>query len=279
MLRLVSSVLNQFDLLKGYAQGMKQFSMKWRIPLIVLVAGVLPLLVGVSADPLFGPKGWVNETVHTCVELAGSCIALVVAMLLLLRVRHEPSMGHLLWVVAGLVATGLLDFVHGVTAFGVAWSWLRHGATLLGGGLFGLVWLPLPKAAVQRKRVVILGVGLVVLAAALGICLRSDLLPAPWLQGDYSLAVKIANAVGGAGYLAAAVFFLRRYARQPSTEDLAFAGQTLLFGAAGVLFGFSHVWGVSWWIWHGFRFLAFSVLLAVAYKVVAGLYEQLALVA
>src|SRR5438105_11139279 len=254
---------------------MKRSSARSRIIQVVLLAGVLPCLVSLTASFLFGKVCRVHEPLHECWELAGTCIALTVAMLLWLRSRHEKDSPHLLWVAAALVAMGLMDGVHAVVPFGVAWSWLRHGATLVGGLLFALVWLPLPAFVVRRRQSFMLMVTVLAVAGAAAVWRWSNLLPAPFEPSGYSLSVKAANALGGLGFLVAAVFFLRRCLRGQQEEDLVFASQTVLFGTASLLFGFSHAWAADWWVWHAFRLLAYGTVLAVAYQVVATLYQQL----
>jgi PAS domain S-box-containing protein len=249
-------------------------SAKRTIVAVVLLAGVLPALVSLAGHLLFGDAPRVQDPLHECLELVGSCVAIFVAMLLLLRLRHEKTSPHLLWVVAALVAMGLVDAVHGVHGI-TGSSWLRHGATLLGGTLFGLVWLPLPPALTRRKGLFVFVVAALVLAVAAGLWFRSEWLPMPWdPAGFYTLPVKAANGLGGLGFLAAALFFLRRYLNRPQTEDLVFGSLTLLFGTAALLFGFSHTWAADWWIWHGFRLLAYVVVLVAAYEMIVRLYEQ-----
>jgi len=241
---------------------------------MVLLAGVMPWLVSLAAHLVFGVTQYVHEPLHEWFELAGSCIALGVAMLLLLRLEHEPDSPHLLWVVAALVAMGSVDMVHGMADFGVEWSWFERGGTLVGGMLVALVWLPLPAAAVRRSRWLVLLVAGLALAGSVTIWVRPDWLRAPWGPGGYVLPVRAANALGGLGFLAAAAFFGRRYLRQPRTEDLVFASYTLLFGAASLFFGFSEVWAADWWVWHVARLLAYTVVLVAAYEIVAALYQQ-----
>jgi signal transduction histidine kinase len=96
------------------------------------------------------------------------------------------------------------------------------------------------------------------------------------VAGDYSRSVIATNALGGLGFLAAAVFFIRRYVREPQTEDMVFISHTLLFGTASLFFGFSHVWAADWWVWHGARLLAYAIVLAAAQKTVVALYQHLA---
>lgn len=239
---------------------------------VVLLAGILPCIITISSDALFGSAPHVNEPLHNALELVGSCIALGVALLLLLRSAHEPVDLPVLWVVGALVAMGLLDGIHGLSPLGLAWSWLRHAATLAGGLFFGFVWLPLPEATARRRRRWVVGVAALAMAAGLAIWQWPNALPAPWTAGRYTGAVKATNALGGLGFLAAGVFFLGRYQRHPHPEHLLFASHTLIFAAAGLLFGFSERWAVDWWLWHAFRLLAYVVLFATAYRMVRALY-------
>jgi hypothetical protein len=85
------------------------------------------------------------------------------------------------------------------------------------------------------------------------------------------------NTLGGLGFLASALFFLRRYLRQPATEDLLLAAQTLLFAMVGLLSGFSHPWAADRWVCHGFRLLAYGIVLVATYLVIIGLYREIAL--
>ena len=254
------------------------FSAERRIILlfVVLLAGVLPLLVSLGAHLIIGDAKHLQEPLHEGFELAGCCIALSVAMILLLRLRYEKASSHLLWVVAALVAMGIVDGVHSFLPTGVAFSWTRHGATVVGGALFALVWLPLPAVVVRRKQHFILLLAVLAMAGSFAILWWPERLPAPWVAGNYSRLVIATNALGGLGFLAATVFFIRRYLREPQGEDLVFASHTLLFGTASLFFGFSHVWAADWWVWHVARLLAYSIVIVAAYDTVVALYQHIA---
>src|SRR5205814_1602232 len=83
---------------------MKRCSAEAKIIDVVLLAAVLPWLVSLAASFRFGETPYVQMQLHESLELVGSCMALMVAMLLWLRVGHERETAHLLWVVASLVA-------------------------------------------------------------------------------------------------------------------------------------------------------------------------------
>ena len=252
---------------------MNQPPVKGRIIAVVLLAGVLPGLVSLAAHLLLGDAQRVQEPLHEWFELAGGCIALAVAMLLLLRAQHEKVSQHLFWVVASLIAMGLVDGLHGIHGISLR-SWQRHGATLMGGVLMGLVWLPLPQAVTRRKGLfafIVAG-----LAVALGLWWGSESMPVTWDPvGLYTFPVIAANTLGGAGFLAAALFFCRRYLRQPQLEDFMFASLAVVFGMSSLSFGFAHTWAADWWAWHGFRLLAYGILLVAAYDTVVTLYARI----
>src|SRR5690348_7799698 len=123
---------------------MKPFPAKSKVLMVVLLACIMPSMIGWAAYVLFGSARHPQEPLHEFVELSGSWIALAVAMLVWLRAEREQWSSHLIWVAAALTGMGLMDAAHGLAPFGVAWSWLRHGATIMGGSFFALVWLPLP---------------------------------------------------------------------------------------------------------------------------------------
>jgi PAS domain S-box-containing protein len=74
--------------------------------------------------------------------------------------------------------------------------------------------------------------------------------------------------------VSAAGFFFRRYLRQPQAEGLVFGCQTVLFGTASLLFGFSHIWAADWWVWHGFRLLAYTVVLVAMYELLTADFAE-----
>jgi len=248
---------------------------KGRVCAVVLLAFVLPLLIGWGATVLFGITRHVQEPLHECLELSGSWMALAVAMLLWVRVEREQWSPQLMCVASSLAGMGLMGGAHGVAPFGAA-TWLQHLATLFGGSLAALVWFPIPFGSIRRRRLFIGTVMVLAAAASVDIWRFSGWLPAPFGPAGFNLAAQIANVLGGLGFLSAAWFFARRYLLQPATEDLIFASYTLLFSASGLCFGFSEIWDAAWWVWHGFRLLGYAVVLVAAYRLVLSLHQQIA---
>lgn len=248
---------------QGHVSGV--FLPETQLMFMLLLGGVFPAMLSIDVSFLFGTIRHVAEPLHECLELVGSCIALTVAMLLLLRAQHKEVPLHFMWVAAALAAMGTIDAAHAITPFGVAWSWMRHGATLLGGLLFASVWIPFPAVILRRKHVFLISIVGLSMALALFVWLWPGLMPLPWGVTSYSIWAKAANLLAGLGFLAAAAFFLLRYLRRPESENLIFGCQALLFGVAGLAFGFSHLWAAAWWTWHGLRLLAYGVVLLAVY--------------
>jgi PAS domain S-box-containing protein len=253
----------------------KLSSAKSRVLAVVLLAFVLPALIGWGVTLLFGKTPHAQEALHECLELSGSWIALAVAMLLWVRVEREQWTPHLMCMASALVGMGLMAAAHGIAPYGAA-SWLQHLATLFGGSLAALVWLPIPFGTICRRRLFICTVMALAIAGSAVIWLYAGWLPAPFGPGGFTAAAKTANILGGLGFLAAVCFFIRRYLGRPATEDLVFASLLSLFSVCSLCFGFSHIWDAEWWLWHGFRLLGYGIVLIDAYRLVLDLHAKIA---
>ncbi len=250
---------------------------KARMVAVVLLAFVLPVLIAWGVSRSLGSPRHVQAALHECLELSGSWIALAVAMLLWLRVEREQWSPRLMCVASMLVGTALVSAAHGVApSDSIAFAWLHDTAALYGGSLAAMVWLPIPFGSVRRRRFFIATVMALALAISAAIWRYAGWLPAPLVQGNFSLTAKTANILGGLGFLSAGVFFIRRYQRQPAAEDLTLASYTLLFSASSLYFDFTHVWDAEWWLWHAFRLVAYGIVLLAAFKMVLNLHKRIA---
>src|SRR5205085_2412728 len=183
---------------------------------------------------------------------------------------------HLVWSAGALVAMGLLDVAHGAWEYGPAWSWLRALASGLGGTLFAAVWMPARFAPVHQLRLFL--AMLAAMAAAVIIFIgifRADL-PIMWTtSGGYTAWSKGINTWGALGFVAASLFYFRRYAHGGQAEDRVFAAHTLLLGSATLLIWFSRNWHLEWWLWHALRLTAYLVVARAAYDVISHLQGEL----
>src|SRR5215472_14541511 len=142
-----------------------------RLPLPVLgtllVSGILPVAGSLLARRFLTAGRWDHGPLHAVVESMGAFAGVTLAGLLLLLRRYKREFAHHLWTACALLGMGILDGMHASVMPGPAFPafvWLRSWATLLGGALFALVWLP---ARFARGRVASFFPVVVLLAATL----------------------------------------------------------------------------------------------------------------
>jgi signal transduction histidine kinase/CheY-like chemotaxis protein/HPt (histidine-containing phosphotransfer) domain-containing protein len=227
----------------------------------LLVSGILPVAGSLLARRFFSTGQWHHGPLHAVVESMGAFAGVTLAGLLLLLRRYKREFAHHLWTACALLGMGILDGMHASVMPGPAFVWLRSWATLLGGALFALVWLP---GRFARRRAASFVPLVVLLAATLSGVLsiaRADLIPPLMRPGGFTLVANAVNVGGGCLFLAATLYFLVRYQRIGGFEELMFANYCLLFGVAGLLFPFSGVWDADWWGWHFLRLAAYLIVL------------------
>lgn len=222
------------------------------------LALLAPLVGAACASLLFPGFRLVHLPLHAMVETAGGMTAVAIAAILLVQFAHRADALHFPWLAAGLAGMGVLDLFHAATSPGNLFVWLRCVASCVGGILFGLVWLAPTTPQVCRRFLL----PLVATAASLAVGFASigapELLPAMRsVSGNFSGAALTLNLLGSAGFLSATAFFLRRFSRTCNDEDWTFGTQSALFGAAGIVFGYSVLWDGSWWWWHLLRLAAY----------------------
>jgi PAS domain S-box-containing protein len=241
----------------------------------IALAGVLPLVIAIIVWFATTDAQFVNEPLHAAIETAGAAMAIGVALLMWLRLRDATAPRHFIWPCAALVGMGIIDGAHAALPFGLAWSWSRHVATLYGGLIFACVWIPNDEELWRRRTLLLSGVSLFSLLVAALLWWFSEWLPIPFTTTGYTPAAQLTNIIGGAGFLVAACFFQDRYARYRERDDLIFAGLTLLFAVAGLFFATRPPWSALWWMWHGFRFIAYVIVGRAGYLIVSELHAEL----
>jgi len=232
--------------------------------IITLFVGAVIPIAGSVAIQLFLPRFlFIQEPLHSTMEAVGALTALILALIIFLTARHRPEAAHYIWVSAGLVGIGMLDGLHSIVLTGISFVWLRGMASLVGGLLFALVWLPShitqSRLAKSLPKVVAVAVGVFgILSVAF-----PDALPAMISRGVFTATADIINILAGILYLFAAANFLMRYRGNKRLDELLFANLSLLFGSANLLFPFSQLWEANWWFWHIVRLGAY--LVAISY--------------
>ena len=212
--------------------------------------------------------GWqlVHLQLHTFIEALGSFSALSLGALLYLLRQHEEEMARRIWLVCGLLATGIFGGFNAAVTPGPTLIWLRSAATLAGGLLFCLSWLPESLARSPRADKLPLAAALAAALFGLLAVAFPTLLPAPLDPQGYTPLVKALNALGGALFLLAAVHFALRYRNGREFDDILFASLSLLFSMTALLFWFARSWHADYWFWHLLRLTACLYILTYLFR-------------
>ena len=225
-----------------------------------LLALVLPIVGTAIAELLFPEFRWTHLPLHSLVEGAGGLIALAIAGILLAEMGRKADTNHYSLIAAGFLSMGVLDLFHAAASPGNHFVWLRGTATFSGSLFFGGVWIASRVSRFTVRAVFPIGVALLAMVFGGASILASGFLPAMRTsEGGFSTTAVALNMTSGIGFLAASVFFARRFVVTRNIEDWLFGMQTALFGAAGLVFPFSVVWDGGWWWSHLLRLVAYVV--------------------
>lgn len=228
-----------------------------------LFSFVLPLLGTAIVALFFSGFQLVQIPLHSLIEGCGGLIAVAIAGILLVEMKHEPESEHYSWIAASLIAMGLLDLIHAAATLGNHFIWLHGIATLAGGGLIACVWVSKQTPQFLQRSWFLLAVAILALASGMLSISYPELLPAmKTTAGTFSKTAMVLNAGGGLGFLFAATFFIRRFYEAGRSQDWIFGVQTTLFGTAGLVFAYSVLWDAGWWWWHLLRLAAYIAALS-----------------
>jgi PAS domain S-box-containing protein len=224
----------------------------------------LPIL-GSAISQTFLPD-WLGEhlPLHSLVEAVGGLMAVAIAAILIAERPRQRDADHFIWMSCALIGMGGLDLFHAAVHPGQNFVWLHSTATFAGGLLFALVWLPKRLSRLQVAGWLPWVVLVATVAFGLLSCLATQIPRMLSAEGEFTLLARALNIGGGLGFLAAGVYFIRRFHQHAQKSDWLFAVHTMLFGTAGVLFEFSVLWNAEWWWWHLLRIVAYLAALVYA---------------
>lgn len=223
----------------------------------VVFALVIPVLGNAAAAGFLSGCRYANVSLHAVLETIGSSLALAIAGILVVQRLRRPAHDHFIWMACGLTGMATLDLFHAGVEPGNNFVWLHALATFTGGAFFVLVWLPLPR--VLRRLAVWLPSLVLLASVGTGVvsCAQPAWVPQVLVRERFTDLACFLNAVGGLGFAAASLFFVRRFHRQGHRDDWLFAANNQLLAAAAVLFDLSVLWDAAWWWWHVLRLLAY----------------------
>ncbi|WP_372897975.1 ATP-binding protein [Stieleria sp.] len=228
----------------------------WTILIVSLAVHMLTLI---AARWQFADLSWPHEPFHSTVEMAGAIVALGVAWMLLSLERLQSGTSYNTWIASALVGMGVLDGLHAMVYVGTTFVWLHSLATVTGGLLFAMVWLPREwKRWAQWWPWAVLVVSL---AVGIGSILLGDRLPKMTEGSQFTPLAQQMNIGGGLLMFSATVRMVLTYRETGNQDDLLFCLHCALFGAAAIMFQQSKLWDLPWWGWHFLRLVAYGVAL------------------
>jgi len=235
----------------------------WKQVLLVslLPSAALPLGLALLADLFWEHERWVSEPLHALLEGAGSFAAIMLAAYILIMQRSGRLQPGYLWIATTLIGMGLLDGFHAGLHPGQAFVWLHSLATLVGGLTFAMIVVSDRYHLHARLRDAPFWMALLSLLVGMMSVIWPERIPAMILDGEFTTTAVWINALGGLGFILAWGHFTRSEQFGNPGERLLLANHCLLFGIAGLLFHFSSLWDVTWWLWHLLRLLAYLAIL------------------
>ncbi|WP_373073198.1 diguanylate cyclase domain-containing protein [Sulfurimonas sp.] len=245
---------------------MFSFSKIKNIVLVIIITLITPIILGTVLNSIVSER-FISIPLHSVIETSGGIIAIVISMIFYVKSSKEHILNHFNFSTTALLAMGIIDIFHASVMPGKMFVWLHSTAVFFGGLFFISVWLK----NVQVSRKVYISIPVLFIVFPIIFSLLSiyfhELIP-PMLNDDnsFTTAANFLNIIGGIGFFIASVKFISNYMKTNNLDELLFAGHTMLFGIAGVLFLSSVVWDAQWWLWHILRLLAYIIAFYFLYK-------------
>lgn len=243
---------------------------------ILLSVLLLPLSITLYLDFfVFPERRWHEHLAHLLVE--GFCGLMSLTVSYVLHQESSLAESHRLRVMShGFLAMGILDVFHAFSPPGTdLFVWL-HSIAIFSGSLFIFLSLPIVGVAEQFSRSVagtaLVGVG----ALSLGVLsyLFQAWLPVMRVNGVFTLPAIGLNVGAGVFFFIAGLAFLKDFRRAGETILFVLALAMFLFMESALLFPFSKLWDLQWWVWHWIKATMFiGILFGLAHEFVESVKE------
>lgn len=231
---------------------------------LFLAVGV-PILVGRFLTDFYSIR-YANIPLHSGLEVSGGTIAVIISLMIFIKYQRMYILTHLNYTAFALFAMGIIDIFHGIVMPGKIFVWLHSTAVFFGGLFFILVWAKEIKVSQRLYKYIPMAVIAFAILFSLLSMAFSEYIPAMFNKDrTFSDTANWLNVIGGVGFFIASLKFFQKYVQTQDLEELLFAGHTLLFGVAGILFISSVLWGAQWWLWHVLRLFAYVIALYFLY--------------
>ena len=233
---------------------------KWTIPILIFASLGIHVLVTILSHTIFEGSIWQNQEVHVTIESAGGIIALFVAYFLLAQERVNAGTSFNKQISAALIGMGLIDICHGIVPPGKLFVWFHSCATAIGGLFFASTFIP-KSSSLGTKSVVSLTTSLGSFLVFYSFLYPQNIPDMISPAGQFTMTANLLNLGGGFLLIISGFKLMVTYQKTENKDDLLFCLHCILFGVAALMFQTSMLWDISWWGWHGLRFLAYCAAL------------------
>jgi len=201
-----------------------------------------------------------NIPLHSTLEASGGVIAIIIAIIFFIKYRNEHIMTHINWATLGLLVMGIFDIFHATVLPGEIFVWLHSVAVFFGGLVFmTLIFLEKQLSPLSYSTMPLFFALFAITLSLLSIFYPSFIPQMIGSDNNFSTVANGLNFIGGFGFLVGSIFFSRLYLKTQRAEEFLFAGHSMLFGIAGLLFMSSQIWDMQWWLWHFLRLGAYMI--------------------
>lgn len=221
---------------------MSALSKKTNIILTIIIAVIAPVVFGVILNASISVN-FVSIPLHSVLETSGGVIAIIISLIFYIKYSTNLTLTHFNYASFALLAMGIIDIFHASVMPGESFVWLHSTAVFFGGVFFLSVWIEQKK--VSQKIYNFLPTLSIVFAILFSlISIEYPELFIRMLNEDktFTNGANYLNFIGGVCFFIAALKFSINYIKTNKTDELLFAGTTMLFGVAGILFTSSMLW-------------------------------------
>lgn len=252
-----------------------KFIRKYHFAILIGVTVVLLTFGVVHILGFFDHYSYTNVPLHSAIEAIGAIMFIIIAILTFIRFQKNKSEADYPFIVMGFLGMGIFDLYHSLLHPGNTFV-LSHIVSLLNGG-FWLAMLFLPqkiKFKIRKKQFPYYSTGLWFILLFL-LSFKSNLLPMLNEDGTFTSSSFILNSIAGAGFFAAAIYFIVRNRKHYENELFLLAVIAIIQGLSCFTFFQSEIWDIQWWLWHFYRFVASIILFYSVFQVFRKMMEDL----
>ncbi|MDX1359142.1 MAG: histidine kinase dimerization/phospho-acceptor domain-containing protein, partial [Clostridia bacterium] len=226
------------------------------LPLLISVL----LIVYIILESEIHHNAWINEPVHSAIEIAGAVTAIYVSIVL----RNSK-----IWTFdtkgleIGFLMMGILDIFHSILPPGQGFVYLHSIARLMGGiGFVHFTVFNMIKGRYRLKhKTVLFGILAISIAIGVSAVVFPSFIPTMVKDGQFTSFALILNILGGILFMTGALYFIVQYNKNKNIFSLLFFSVAFLFGVSNLTFSFSSLWSHSWWAWHFLSFFAYLIVM------------------